>query len=472
MLRSTLLIVAASVASAADRPELLKKMDARAEYYGNISRKIWELAEVGYKETKSSALLKDELRKAGFRVEEGIAGIPTAFIASWGEGKPGIGILAEYDALPGLSQQDVPQKQPRVEGAPGHGCGHNLLGSGSVFAAIEVRQYMQEHKLRGTLRLYGTPAEEGGSGKVFMARAGVFNGSDVALAWHPGDSNRANVSTNLATLTAKFRFRGTAAHAALAPEQGRSALDALLLMSHAVEMLREHVPQSTRMHYTINNGGASPNIVPDLAEGTFQARYPDMPTLDGIWQRIIKCAQAGALATETKLEMEIVSGSYNMLPNDTLAALYDKNLRVIGGVKYTPAETAFAESIRKTLSLAEALPMGSQESILPIASGVFYGSTDVGDVSWSIPTSELNVATLAPGVPLHSWQSTACTGMSIGRKGMMVAAKTLALTALDLLEDPKLIAAAKADFERRRAGNVYRSPIPAGQAPPLHYRDK
>jgi len=447
-------------------------MDAQAGHYGKLSREIWEIAEVGYKETKSSALLKNELRKAGFRLEEGIAGIPTAFIATWGEGKPEIGILAEYDALPGLSQQDVPEKKPRTADAPGHGCGHNLLGTASVFAAIEAKQYMQQNKLRGTLRVYGTPAEEGGSGKVFMARAGVFNTSDVALAWHPGDSNQANVSTNLATMTAKFRFRGTAAHAALAPDQGRSALDALMLMGHAVDMLREHVPQSTRMHYIINNGGASSNIVPDLAEGIFQARYPDMPTLEGIWKRVIKCAEAGALATETKLEMEIISGSYNMLPNDTLAALYDKNLHVVGGVKYTPEETAFAESMRKTLSLAEALPMGSQETIRPIASGVFYGSTDVGDVSWSIPTSELNVATLVPGVPLHSWQSTACTGATIGRKGMIVAAKTLVLSALDLVEDPKLIAAAKADFERRRAGNVYRSPIPAGQPPPLNYRDK
>ena len=472
MLRSILLLAAATCLAAADRPELLKRMDARAAHYGDISRQIWELAEVGYKETKSSALLKAELRNAGFIIEDRIAGIPTAFVASWGEGKPEIGILGEYDALPGLSQQDVPQKQPRVEGAPGHGCGHNLLGAGSAFAAIEVKQYMQEHKIRGTLRFYGTPAEEGGSGKVFMARAGVFNGADAILAWHPGDSNRASLATNLATITARFRFRGMAAHAALAPEQGRSALDGLLLMSHAVEMLREHVPQSTRMHYMVSNGGASPNIVPDLAEGIFQARYPDMPTLDGIWERLIKCAEGAAIATETKMEMEVQSSTYNILPNDTLAALYDKNLRVIGGVKYTPEEKSFAESLRKTISLANALPMGSEGSIQPIAREIFYGSTDVGDVSWSVPTSELSAATLAPGVPLHSWQSTACTGMSIGRKGMVVAAKTLALTALDLLEDPKLTEAAKADFEKRHAGHAYRSRIPATQTAPLNYRDK
>ncbi len=470
-MRWSILLVAVT-AMAAERPDLLRRMDSQADHYGKLSRQIWEIAEVGYKETKSSALLKDELRKAGFAIEENIAGIPTAFVATWGEGKPAIGILGEFDALPGLSQQDVPEKKVRVEGDPGHGCGHNLLGTASAFAAIEVKRYMQEHKLRGTVRFYGTPAEEGGSGKVFMARAGVFNRSDVALAWHPGDSNQANISTNLATMTATFRFRGSAAHAALAPEQGRSALDALLLMSHAIEMLREHVPQSTRMHYMITNGGASPNIVPAFAEGKFQARFPDMPTLNGIWQRVIKCAEAGALATETKMEMSIESGTYNILPNDTLAKLYDKNLRVVGGVKYTAEETAFAETIRKTLSLTEALPMGSQESVQPIATGVFYGSTDVGDVSWSIPTSELNVATLAPGVRLHSWQSTACTGSTIGRKGMMVAAKTLALSALDLLEDPKLIEAAKADFDRRRAGNTYRSPIPEGNGPPLHYRDK
>jgi aminobenzoyl-glutamate utilization protein B len=472
MLRLTLLLLIASLASAADRSSLLETMSANGAPYNQLSRQIWEFAETGYKETKSSAVLKETLRAAGFRIEENIGGIPTAFSATWGEGKPAIGILGEYDALPGLSQQDIPTKQPRVEGAPGHGCGHNLLGTASTFAAIEVKRYMEANKLRGTLRFFGTPAEEGGSGKVFMARAGAFDGLDAVLAWHPGDSNHANLATNLANVTAKFRFHGKAAHAALAPEQGRSALDGLILMSHAVEMLREHVPQETRLHYIFTNGGAAPNIVPDFAEGFFYARYPGMPTLDGIWNRVVKCAEGAAIATETRMEIEVVSSAYNVLPNDTLAALFEKNLRIVGGVKYTSEEQTFAQTLRKTLSAPEALPLGSQEQIQPIARETSYGSTDLGDVSWIVPASELSVATLVPGTPLHSWQSTACNGMSIGRKGMLVAAKTLAISALDLFEDPKLLESAHADFERRRAGNPYQSRIPANQKPPFNYRDK
>ena len=457
---------------AADHTSLIDGMSANAAPYNQLSRQIWEFAELGYKETKSSALLSETLRAAGFRIEDNIGGIPTAFSATWGEGKPAIGILGEYDALPGLSQMDVPHKQPRAEGAPGHGCGHNLLGTASAFAAIEVKRYMQANKLRGTLRFLGTPAEEGGSGKVFMARAGAFDSLDAVLAWHPGDSSHANLATNLANITAKFRFRGEAAHAALAPEQGRSALDGLILMSHAVEMLREHVPRETRMHYIFTNGGASPNIVPDFAEGFFYARYPGMPALDGIWKRIVKCGEGAAIATETRMEIEVVSSSYNVLPNDTLAALYEKNLRLVGGVKYTAEEQAFAETLRGTLTASDALPPGSQERIQPTARETSYGSTDLGDVSWIVPAAELSVATLVPGTPLHSWQSTACNGMSIGRKGMLVAAKTLALSALDLFEDANLIPAARADFERRRAGNPYRSRIPADQKPPFNYRDK
>lgn len=472
MLRSIALIAAASLAAAAERPELLKKMDSRAEHYGNISRQIWEFAEVGYKETKSSALLKDELRKAGFLIADQAAGIPTAFVASWGEGKPEIGILGEYDALPGLSQQDTTQKQPRTDGAPGHACGHNLLGTASAFAAIEVKQYMLQHNIRGTLRFYGTPAEEGGAGKVFMARAGLFNGLDAALAWHPGDSNHINQGTNLANINAKFRFHGKASHAALAPEMGRSALDALLLMSHAVDMLREHVPQSARLHYTITSGGASPNVVPDFAEGYFYARYPGMTELDSIWSRVVKCAEGAAIATETKFEMQIVGSVYNRLPNAVLGALFEKNLRAVGGIRYSQEELKFAAAMRKTFPTAGALPLGSQESVQPPSRDTSFASTDVSDVSWIVPTEEVSVATTVPGVALHSWQSTSCSGMSIGRKGMMVAAKTLALSALDLLQDPKLLKAASSDFEKRRAGNVYRSRIPAAQSAPLDYRGK
>ncbi|MBS1791015.1 MAG: amidohydrolase [Acidobacteria bacterium] len=456
-----------------EREDILKKMDERAEYFGELSRRIWEFAEVGYKETNSSALLKAELRAAGFQIQENVAEIPTAFVATYGQGKPVIGILGEYDALPGLSQVAfVAEKRPRVAGGPGHGCGHNLFGTASAFAAITLKDYLAEKKISGTIKFYGTPAEEGGSGKVFMARAGVFNDLDVALAWHPGDANSASLKSSLANVTAKFRFYGQAAHAAAAPDKGRSALDAVMLMTHAVELMREHVPQTTRLHYIITKGGEAPNVVPDFAEVYMYARHPSMPVLDGIWSRVVKCADAGALATETKMEMELVGSVYNELPNEPLAKLIDKNLRQVGGVKYTSEETTFAEKLRTTFSLEGALSVGSQEQVQGMEDGVSSGSTDVSDVSWIVPTSEFRAATYVPGTPGHSWQAVACTGSNIGRKGLTVAAKTLALSGIDLLNDPKLIEEAKADFNKRRAGHEYRSRIPANQKPALNYRDK
>ncbi len=454
------------------RDEMLRKMDAQAEHYGRLSRQIWEWAEVGYKEKQSAELLKTELRKAGFQIQENVGEMPTAFTATFGSGKPVIGIMGEYDALPGLSQEDVAEKKARVAGAPGHGCGHNLFGVASAFAAIAVKDYLTEKKLPGTIRFYGTPAEEGGGGKIYMARAGVFNDCDSVLVWHPGDNNGASLGTSLANITAKFKFYGKAAHAAAAPDKGRSALDAVMLMSHAVDLLREHVPQETRIHYVVTNGGSAPNIVPDFSEVYIYARHPSMPILDGIWSRIVKCAEAGALGTETRMEMEFVNSVYNLLPNDALTTLIDKNMRRVGGMKYTAEEKAFAEKIRQTLPLENALPLGSQEQVQPIDSGLGIGSTDVADVSWIVPTAQFSAATWVPGAPAHSWQSTACSGMSIGRKGMLIAAKTLALSAIDLMTDPKQIEAARASFNQRRAGYEYKSRVPATQKPPLNYRDK
>lgn len=455
--------------------DLLRKMDAQAAHYGELSRKIWEFAEVGYKEKQSSDLLKAELRAAGFQIQENTGDIPTAFVATYGSGKPVIGILGEYDALPGLSQEAIPEKKARIAGAGGHGCGHNLFGTASAFAAITVKQQLIEKKIPGTIRFYGTPAEEGGAGKVFMARAGAFDDCDIILAWHPGDRNGTGLQSSLANITAKFRFYGQAAHAASAPDRGRSALDAALLMLHAVDMLREHVPSTTRLHYIITSGGSAPNIVPDFAEVYCYARHPDMPTLDGIWQRIIKCAEAGALATDTQMKYEIVGSVYNLLSNMPLTNLIDRNLRAVGGMEYNAEERTFAEKLRQTFPLAGALELGSETQVQPLridedAAG--FGSTDVGDVSWIVPTAQFTTATYVPGTPGHSWQSTACTGTSIGRKGMVIAAKTLALSTLELFRDQKQIEAAKADFAKRRAGFEYRSRIPAGQKAPLNYRDK
>ena len=447
------------------------RVEAHAAHFGDVSRQIWEFAEPGYKETRSAALLTQELRQAGFRVREGVADIPTAFVAEWGSGTPVIGIMGEYDALPGLSQETEPVQKARVAGGYGHGCGHNLLGSASALAAIAVKETLEAEKRQGTIRYYGTPAEEGGDGKIYMIRAGLFSDVDVALHWHPGDRNVATLQSTLAMTGAKFRFHGKASHAAAAPEKGRSALDAAMLMGHAVDMLREHVPQESRLHYVITHGGDAPNIVPPETEVFLYARHPHMQVLDDIWRRVVKCAEAGALGTETTMTMELISSDYDVLPNDALTALIDRHLREVGGVAYTADEQAFAESLRKTLSLDGALPLGSQQTVRPSAEFVSTGSTDAGDVSWVVPTGWFIAATQVPGVSIHSWQATACAGGTIGRKGMVVAAKTLALSAMELFTDPTQVRAARDSFEKRRAGQEYKSRLPADMKPPLNYRD-
>lgn len=456
----------------AERERMLKAMEARASHFGEISRQIWEFAELGYKEQRSSSLLQEELRKAGFRVQANVGGMPTAFTAEWGSGKPVIGILGEFDALPGLSQDIVPERKPLVNGGSGHGCGHNLFGTASAFAAIAVKQWMEEKKLGGTLRFYGSPAEEGGGGKIYMIRAGVFRDVDAVLDWHPGNANSAGLGSSLANISGKFRFYGKASHAAGNPQLGRSALDALLLMSHGVELLREHVPASTRIHYIITKGGAAPNVVPDFTEGYFYARSPSMPVLDNIWERIVKCGQAGALATETRLEVELVNSVYNKLPNEPISRVYYKHMTALGGVQYSEEERRFAETLRKSFTPEEAAEPGSEGRVLPFeAERASPGSTDVSDVSWVAPTASFRTATFVAGAPGHSWQNVACAGSSIGRKGMVLAAKILALSAADLLTTPQVLVEARKDFEKRRAGHEYRSRVPADQKPPLNYRD-
>jgi aminobenzoyl-glutamate utilization protein B len=453
------------------RRAVLQSIDQKAQRLGDLSRQIWEYAEVGYKETKSSAILRDELRAAGFKIDEGVAGMPTAFVATWGSGKPVIGLMGEFDALPGLSQENDPVQKPRVAGDPGHGCGHNLFGVASMAAAIAVKQQLEARKLPGTIRFYGTPAEEGGNGKVYMVRAGLFDDVDVALHWHPSDRNVASRTSTLAVISAKFRFKGIAAHAASAPDKGRSALDAVMVMTHAVDLLREHIPQESRLHYIITKGGVAPNVVPETAEIYMYARHPRIDVLDGIWERIVKTAEAGALATGTTMEMEIVGSTPELLPNDALISLIDRNLREVGGVTYTADERAFADALQKTFVAGTARPIDEAATVRQPDEPLTIGSTDAADVSWVIPSGWLLAATYVPGTPGHTWQATACTGGSIGRKGMLVAAKTLALTAMDLLTDPTKVAAARASFEQVKAGRPYKSRIPADAKPPLGYRD-
>lgn len=434
----------------------MRRMDAEAERYAAVSRQIWDLAEVGYQEEKSAALLAEELRKAGFRVKTGVAGISTAFVASIGQGKPVIAILGEYDALPGLSQQPIPEKKPVTEGANGHGCGHNLFGVAAAHAAIAAKRVMEEQKIPGTLRFYGTPAEEGGGGKIHMIRAGLFKDADAAITWHPWDINAASNQNWLATVSGRFRFAGRSAHAAAAPDAGRSALDAAILMTHAVDLLREHVPQETRMHYIFDKAGTAVNVVPEQTEVLLMARHPDAQVLAGIWERILNCAQAGAMGAGVQTSFEVTGSYANMLSNSVLTSTLDRNLRRVGGYEYSASEQQFAEAIRKTLA-GPARPADQQETVLPPVTGLLPASTDVGDVSWNVPTAQFMAATWVPGTNAHTWQSTAASGMSIGQKGMLVAAKTLALTSLDLLTDPKLISAARAEFEKGTQGRSYTS---------------
>ncbi len=469
-LAAALLVMTSGLAGAQQSAldAVLKAIDTKRDRYATIAQQIWTFAELGYQEQKSSALLQNELKTAGFTVRSGVVDEPTGFIASYGSGKPVIAIVGEFDALPGLSQGAVPTRQALTAGGAGHGCGHHLFGTASTAAAIAVKQWLETSKRPGTIRFYGTPAEEGGAGKVYMVRGGLFDDVDAVVTWHPADNNGVSPVSNLANISAKFRFRGMSAHAAAAPDKGRSALDGVEAMNSMVNLMREHVPQETRIHYVITDGGKAPNVVPDAAEVYYTARHPDIRALDGIWERIINAAKGAALGTGTTMDLEVVSAVYNVLPNDYLSAIQLKNLQRVGGITYTAEEKAFAEQIRKTLS-EPMLPLGSESMVQPVRTEVTYASTDMGDVTWRVPTVQLSAATWVPGTPAHSWQAVAAGGTSIGAKGMMVAAKTMALTAIDLFSDPSHVVKAKEEFSRRTGGFVYKSRLDRAK-PALDYR--
>jgi aminobenzoyl-glutamate utilization protein B len=409
------------------------------------------------------------LRDEGFSIEAGVAAIPTAFVASFGSGGPVIGILAEFDALPGINQDSVPARSPIEGKTAGHACGHNLFGAGSVGAAIAVRHWLQESGQPGTVRVYGTPAEEGGSGKVYMVRAGLFDDVDVVLHWHASDKNSADADTTLANRSAKFRFKGISAHAAGAPENARSALDGVEAFNTMSNLMREHVPQETRIHYVITAGGSAPNVVPDYAEVFYYLRHPEAAMVKELWTRLEAAAQGAALGTGTEVQWEIIHGNHPLLINETLARMMDEKLREVGGVSYTASEQEFAEEIYKTLRHPE-LGLGSQAEVQPFAMELDYGSTDVGDVSMVVPTVGLNTATWVPGTPAHSWQSTAASGMTIGFKGTQVATKTLALAAIELFENSDLRTAARADFDRSIGDDFHYEALLGDRDPPLDYR--
>ena len=456
----------------AQEKEVLTKLDAKADFYGDLARQIWSNPELGYLETNSSKLLQKTLSDAGFKVTAGVASIPTAFVAEYGSGKPVIGIMAEFDALPGVSQDAVPFRKPVVEGGAGHACGHHLFGAASVAAGISVMDWMKANNIKGTVRVYGTPAEEGGGGKVYIARAGLIEDVDAMLHWHPGSQNAAGATSSLANISTKFRFYGEASHAAAAPERGKSALDAVEAMNFMVNLMREHVPMQTRMHYVITRGGEAPNVVPAFAESYHYVRHPNALVVQEIFERMVKIAEGAAMGTQTRMEYEVINGVYNLLPNETLARIMHKNLEKIGGITYNDEERKFAEDILKTFPAGvNASPEDASKIVLFVVNEVGDGgSTDVGDISWLVPTAGLGTATWVPGTSAHTWQAVAAGGMSIGQKGMMVAAKTLTLTAMDIFNSPAVTGDALKELNVRRGeGFSYKALVGDRQAP-LDYR--
>ena len=446
--------------------------DIQAHYdqYKNMALQIWDFAEVGYKEVKSSALLQKTLQENGFTVESGIAGMPTAFVATYGSGKPVIAILAEFDALPGLSQTNAPEKTSAGKDA-GHACGHHLFGVGSVAAGISIKKLIEEKKFTGTIKVFGCPAEEGGSGKVYLVRAGLFKDVDVAIHWHPGNDNGVTMTSALANMSAKFRFRGISAHAAASPERGRSSLDGVEAMDHMVNMMREHIPQETRIHYVITNGGKAPNVIPDFAEVYYYVRHPKRDQVQSIFNRVVNAANGAALGTETKMEYEIIGGTHDLLLNKTLAEIMQKNLEKTGGIQYTVAEVDFGNKIQSTFGFP-APPITNAALIKPlkIEMDAGGGSTDVGDVSYAVPTVGLRTATWVPGTAAHSWQAVACGGTEIGTKGMIVSAKTMAMTAIDLFLHPEMIQKANEEFKQMIGTYQYKALL-GDRKPALNYRD-
>ncbi|MBX2872048.1 MAG: amidohydrolase [Saprospiraceae bacterium] len=451
--------------------QIIQSLDQKKGKLAEVAHQIWEWAELGYQEHQSSELLQKTLKEAGFEVKAGVAGIPTAFVATYGSGKPVVGILAEYDALPGVSQAAVPERQIREDQTAGHACGHHLFGTASSGAAIAVKEWLASSGHSGTIRLFGCPAEEGGAGKVYLVREGLFDDVDAVLHWHPSSTNSASARSSLANKSAKFRFYGNASHAAASPWNGRSALDGVEAMNYMVNLLREHMRPESRIHYVITRGGEAPNVVPEFAEVYYYVRHPDMAEVRALFERVVKAAEGAAMGTDTRMEYEVIHGIFNVLPNKTLGEVMYSKLQQVGGVSYTEKETAFATEIMKSYK-SDGLSPTSAMTIAPFevrekGSG---GSTDVGDVSWVVPTAGLSTATWVPGTSAHSWQAVAAGGMSIGHKGMINAAKTLALSAIEIMQNPELATKAKAELLKRRGKDFKYEALLGDREPPLDYR--
>ena len=449
---------------------VLESIATRREDSWQTALKIWNAAEPGYQEIESAKLLADRAEQAGLRVTRGVADMPTAFVAEFGAGQPVIGILGEYDALPGLSQQALPEPLKREDNHNwGHGCGHHLFGTASLSATIAIAEQIRAGNLSGTVRFYGCPAEEGGSGKVFLVQAGLFKDVDAVLHWHPSSKTSVGDRSSLARIAVKFRFEGRTAHAAGSPELGRSALDAVELTAHASELLREHTPEATRIHHVITSGGEAPNVVPAFAEMYFYIRHPEAKFLKPLYERLEKCARAGALATETELTIRYEGGIREILPNTTLSAVARRRLAERNRIQYSEEDLQFAARMQQHLATPE--PLEVLGRVEEVDGTVGKGSTDVGDVSWVVPVTGFTTACWVPGTPAHSWQAVAAGGTRIGEYGMHLAAETLALSAADLFRDPQLLQQASAEFHTRTRGTPWESLMQPGQKPPLDYRN-
>jgi aminobenzoyl-glutamate utilization protein B len=453
------------VAHLAEKKAAIASIDAHASAMTALSDAIWKNAETALRETKSSAELASWAEAQGFKVTRGVAGMPTAFVAEYGSGSPVIGIMGEYDALPGISQKSQPTKEALTPGAPGHGCGHNLFGVGSLGAAVAVKELIAAGKLKGTIRFFGTPAEEAVGGKIYMLRDGVFDGVDVMLAWHPSDETVSDTKSSQALVDLIVEFHGKTAHAAFDPWNGRSAADGLEILTFSINMMREHIRPSSRMHYTIQRAGDVPNVVPDYARLWLWLRDNDRAEVDRMLERVRQMAQGAALAAGVESTVRVQAGDWNMLVNMAGQGLAWDNMAWLGPIGFSNEEQQFAKQIQHETGVPET---GLATALKPFdrtPGPPEGGSTDVADVSWNIPTIHLSVTTAPLAAPWHGWPVVACGGMSIGHKGMIWASKALAATMIDLYSDPKQLAAVKMEFAEKTKGVAYKPWIPDGPPP-------
>lgn len=430
-----------------------------------ISDEIWALAETAFEETKSAEVLASYAEKNGFKVDRGVAGMPTAFVATYGSGSPVISVLGEFDALPGLSQKTEPTKNPLEEGKAGHGCGHNMFGAASLGAAIAIKEQIEAGKIKGTVKFMGTPSEEKFFGKIWMVREGMWDGVDVNVSWHPSASTKADVQSSLALVDFKIEFFGQAAHASADPWNGRSASDALELYTTGVNYYREHVKPTVRMHYHIQDGGQVVNVVPDYSRLWMRVRDTERKGMMPVYERLQEMVEGAAILADVDYKVSLISGIYEVLVNRTGGAVMQKNLELLGPIQYTPEEVAFGKKIQEVTGKPQ---VGMDSDINPLEDtreNPGGGSTDVGDVSWNVANINLGVTTAPKDTPWHSWAVVACGGMSIGHKGMTYASKAMSMTMLDLFENPKLVQEVKAEYKERKGDAVYEAIVPPGPPP-------